>query len=108
MKKISQDHTDKEFMEENGITGRKPYLTQYLGIDPEEMTVVPWIRSYYLQRGDRFLICSDGLTDMVEEQQICNLLAENVYPEECVEALIKASLNGGGRDNITVIVVDVE
>lgn len=106
MRQISEDHTDEAFMKENNITGRKPYLTQFLGIDPEEMTVVPAVANELLQSGDRFLICSDGVTDMVEEQQICDLLAENRYPQECVQALIEASLDGGGKDNITVIVVD--
>lgn len=107
MRQISEDHTDEEFMKENGITGRKPYLTQYLGIDPEEMSIVPTIRNYNLSRGDRFLICSDGVTDMVEEQEICNDLARYQYPEECVSALIQAALDGGGKDNITAIVLEV-
>lgn len=107
MKQISEDHTDEEFMKENGITGRKPYLTQYLGIDPDEMTIVPSIKSYVLNRGDRFLICSDGVTDMVDDQTICNNLARYQNPDECVEALIQAALDGGGKDNITAIVLDV-
>lgn len=107
MKQISEDHTDENFMKENGITGRKPYLTQYLGIDPEEMLIVPSIKSYNIERGDRFLLCSDGVTDMVEDQQICNLLVRHTYADECVKALLQASLDGGGRDNITTIVLDV-
>ena len=107
MKQISEDHTDEEFMKENGITGRKPYLTQYLGIDPDEMTIVPSIKSYVLNRGDRFLICSDGVTDMVDDQTICNNLARYQDPDECVEALIQAALDGGGKDNITAIVLEV-
>lgn len=107
MKQISEDHTDEEFMKENGITGRKPYLTQYLGIDPDEMTIVPSIKSYVLNRGDRFLICSDGVTDMVDDQTICNNLARYQDPDECVKALIQAALDGGGKDNITAIVLDV-
>lgn len=108
MKQISEDHTDESFMKENGITGRKPYLTQYLGIEPDEMLIVPSIKSCYVERGDRFLLCSDGVTDMVEEQQICNLMAGHVHSEECVSALIEASLYEGGKDNITVMIVDVK
>ncbi|MBS6194532.1 MAG: serine/threonine-protein phosphatase [Clostridiales bacterium] len=107
MRRISEDHTDEEFMKENGITGRKPYLTQYLGIDPEEMEIVPSVRSYYLDKGDRFLICSDGVTDMVSEQQICHLLAGSGYADERVKQLIQAALDGGGKDNITAIVLDI-
>ena len=107
MKQISEDHTDEEFMKENGITGRKPYLTQYLGIDPDEMTIVPSIKNYVLNRGDRFLICSDGVTDMVDDQTICNDLVRYQDPEECVEMLIQNALDGGGKDNITAIVLEV-
>lgn len=107
MKQISEDHTDENFMKENGITGRKPYVTQYLGIDPEEMLIVPSIKSYNIERGDRFLICSDGVSDMVEEQQICNLLARYTYADECAKTLIQASLDGGGKDNITAMILDV-
>lgn len=107
MKQISEDHTDEEFMKENGITGRKPYLTQYLGIDPDEMTIVPSIKSYVLNRGDRFLICSDGVTDMVDDQTIGNDLARYQNLEDCVKALIQAALDGGGKDNITAIVLEV-
>lgn len=105
---ISVDHTDAAFMAENGITGRKPYLTQYLGIDPEEMMIEPHIRSYYLQEGDTFLLCSDGVTDMVEEQEICRILAESEVPGDGVDELIQAALDGGGKDNITAIVIRVE
>ena len=102
---ISLDHTDAAFMQENGITGRKPYLTQYLGIDPDEMMIEPYIRSYYLREGDTFLICSDGVTDMVGEQEICRILAHNEDVGDCVDLLIQAALDGGGNDNITAIVV---
>ena len=105
---ISQDHTDAAFMQENGIPGRKPYLTQYLGIDPDEMMIEPYIKSYYLQEGDTFLICSDGVTDMVEEQEICRILAHNEDVGDCVDLLIQAALDGGGKDNITAIVVRME
>lgn len=107
MRQISEDHTDEQFMRENGITGRKPYLTQFLGIDPEEMDIVPYIKSYYLDKGDRFLICSDGVTDMVDEQEICDLLKVSDRPDECVSRLIQEALNGGGKDNITAIVLDI-
>ncbi|MGN1141076.1 MAG: PP2C family protein-serine/threonine phosphatase [Oliverpabstia sp.] len=107
MRQISEDHTDEDFMKENGITGRKPYLTQYLGIDPEEMEIVPFVKSYYLDSGDRFLICSDGVTDMVDEQKICNLLAVFDHPDDCVRAVIREALDGGGKDNITAIVLDI-
>ena len=105
--RLSVDHTDEEEMKANNITGRKPRLTQYLGIDPEAMTIVPYIHSRKVAHGDRYLLCSDGVTDMVEEERIQQLLTEADTPESCVRQLIAAALEAGGRDNITAMVVDV-
>ncbi len=104
MQQLSVDHTDEAEMKAGNVTGRKPYLTQYLGIDPEEMRIEPYIESYPVRKGDCFLICSDGLTDMVEEQAICSVLLGEREPQVCVQTLINAALEAGGRDNITVIV----
>lgn len=103
MMRISVDHTDEEYVKEQGLN-RKPWLTQYLGVDPEEMQIEPHIRSRYVQEGDVYLVCSDGITDMVSEQDICNILAAGRSPETCVEELVNAALEGGGKDNITAIV----
>lgn len=107
MQQMSEDHTDEAFMKENGITGRKPYLTQYLGINPQDMEIVPFIESGYLNEGDRFLICSDGVTDMISGQEICNILSEIEDPMKCVSVLIQEALDHGGKDNITAMVLDI-
>ncbi len=57
--------------------------------------------------GDRYLICSDGLTAVVSAETIADTLREYVDPGECVERLVQLALRGGGPDNITVIVADV-
>ncbi len=57
--------------------------------------------------GDRYLICSDGLTAVVSAETIGDTLREYVDPAECVERLVQLALRGGGPDNITVIVADV-
>lgn len=101
---ISLDHTDEAEMLENGITGRKPYLTQFLGVSPEEMKLEPYVKSYYILENDIFLICSDGLTDMVSLKEINRILASSRTPQEAVKELICEALENGGRDNITVIV----
>lgn len=106
-RQISVDHTDEAEMKANGITNRKPYLTQFLGIDPEELRIEPFIQSGYYQAGDRYLLCSDGLTDMVDQAVIGEVLIQHEYPEECAEKLKQLALENGGRDNITVIVIDV-
>lgn len=57
--------------------------------------------------GDRYLLCSDGLTAVVSAETIAETLREYVDPAHCVERLIQLALRGGGPDNITVIVADV-
>ena len=103
---ISQEHTDAAYVKEQGLT-RKPWLTQYLGVDPEEMRIEPYVKSRYLRSGDCFLVCSDGVTDMVDEQAICNILTQEKDPAMCVKKLTDAALAGGGVDNITAIVCKV-
>lgn len=87
--------------------GRKPPLTQHLGIDPEEMIIEPHIAVQKYHRGDWYLLCSDGLTDMVTEEEIARILSDAENAASCAEALIASALEHGGRDNITVIAVRI-
>jgi serine/threonine protein phosphatase PrpC len=56
--------------------------------------------------GDRYLICSDGLSGVVSFDTIAQTLREYADPPECVERLVQLALRGGGPDNITVIIAD--
>ena len=56
--------------------------------------------------GDRYLICSDGLSSVVSAETIAETMREYVDPEQCVERLLALALRGGGPDNITIIVAD--
>jgi len=58
-------------------------------------------------RGDRFLLCSDGLFNEVGADQICSVLRRLADPNEASAELIRLANEGGGRDNITAVVVDV-
>jgi len=57
--------------------------------------------------GDRYLLCSDGLTAVVHAETIAQTMREYSDPAQCVERLIQLALRGGGPDNITVIIADV-
>lgn len=57
--------------------------------------------------GDRFVICSDGLTKELTDFGIAHFLAENPEPASAVQAMLDAALENGGRDNVTVIVLNV-
>ncbi|MEY3174903.1 MAG: Serine/threonine phosphatase stp [Planctomycetota bacterium] len=60
------------------------------------------------QSGDRFVLCSDGLNDGIPDSRIAELLASNPDPQKAAETLVQAALDGGSRDNVTCVVVDVQ
>ena len=105
---LSTDHNDAKFLRDHGVVGRKPRLTQYIGLDPEEMMIEPSYAKEKLQQGDRYLLCSDGLTDMLDNLTLCSILKNSATVQQGVEALMDAALERGGRDNITIILVEVE
>lgn len=60
-----------------------------------------------LKPGDIVLICSDGLTNMLEDKEICSIIKEYTSLKERAEKLVEAANNNGGKDNIAVILIDV-
>ena len=60
---------------------------------------------YKINKNGLYLICSDGLTDMVSESDIAALLSKNTSLEEKGEALVNAANKEGGKDNITVVMM---
>ena len=87
--------------------GRKPPLTQNLGIPEDEMIIEPYVAAGEFTPGEVYLICSDGITDMLSEQQIQQILSENPG-KEAAEKLLEGALVNGGRDNITFILMYVK
>lgn len=59
-----------------------------------------------LKESDRVLMCSDGLTDMIEDEEILRILKEKESTEEGIECLIETANENGGNDNITVVVIE--
>lgn len=83
---------------------QRSMLTRVLGISSAiEVDTL----DFKLDPGDRLLICSDGLTNMIDDQAVASLLGTGA-PEEVAWNLIEAANRAGGHDNITVIVVLVE
>lgn len=107
LEKLSQDHTDRALLESQHITGRKPGLTQFLGMDPEEYAITPSITRCEIERGDTFLVCSDGVTDMLSRRMIEEVLCAAGQPERQVMSLRDNALARGGVDNITAAVCTI-
>lgn len=61
-----------------------------------------------VRAGDRFVICSDGLTKELTDYGIQHFLRENAQPGPAVDAMLAAALENGGRDNVTLIIVQVD
>lgn len=100
--RVSCPHTNEKFLKEQGID-KKPGLTQFLGIDEEEFLIEPYVAEFEPKIGDIYLLCSDGLTDMVSLTEIKNILASGKDAKAMTEKLLDTALKNGGRDNITVI-----
>ena len=60
-----------------------------------------------IQDGDRFLLCSDGLTDYVDDARIADVLRSQPERKGCAEQLVRCTLDAGAPDNVSVIVADV-
>lgn len=102
MSTLSVAHTDAELLRELGLE-RKAGITQYLGMDETDAPMEPNVAQLKLQPGDRILLASDGLTDMVDEGDIARAMYTSSDPQALVEDLCNQALDAGGADNITVI-----
>lgn len=79
-------------------------ITRAIGSDP---FMRPDIYELAVNPGDRLLLCSDGLSAMVEDRTIASVMRRHFDPQECADALTEAALEAGGHDNVTVVVVDI-
>ena len=89
--------------EEARVHPRRNIVTRALGID-DRVAVDSWLIPLFA--GDRFILCSDGLVDEVPTADIAALAAQQREPQMIADALVALAKRNGGRDNITVVVVD--
>ena len=101
LQQISTDHVISGKM-----LGKAP-LTQYLGFQEENMALEPSIVEIGYQTGSSYLICSDGVTDMLSDEEIQEILSKTGTAEEKVEELLEMALSRGGRDNVTMILAQI-
>lgn len=83
---------------------RRNIVTRALGIEPT-VKVDTWVLP--LVQGDRYVLCSDGLVDEVDDDQINRILGLAPHPQAAAESLVQAANANGGHDNTTVVVIDV-
>src|SRR5215470_2721754 len=83
----------------------KNVLWKYLG--SQEVGEGPEVKVVPIQAGDRFLLCTDGLTGVVPDEQVLSFMKDKADPQECADGLGQLALDQGSRDNISCIVVDV-
>jgi protein phosphatase len=80
-------------------------LWKYLG--SKEVGEGPEVKAVPLQAGDRFVLCSDGMSGPVSDPQILSFVQEHPNPQECADGLGQLALDQGSRDNVSVIVIEV-
>ncbi len=90
--------------EEAAVHPKRHILTRALGVQPE-VAVDVW--QIVPEEGDRFLLCSDGVSNELPIDQITGVLSETRDPREAAERLVRMANQAGGNDNATVVVVDV-
>ena len=112
LKQVSVDHSYVQELvseglvtpEEARVHPRRNIVTRALGIEGDvnaDAWVVPMIV------GDRYVVCSDGLVDEVEDAELARIVSGSDSAEVVAQQLVDAANANGGRDNITVVVVDV-
>jgi protein phosphatase len=112
LEQLTEDHSLVQEMvrdgrltpEEAAVHPQRNIVTRALGVEPD--LEVDWI-TVTPYTGDRFLLASDGLFDEISDGDIAGVLRRASPPDEAAAELVRLALESGGRDNITVIVVDV-
>ncbi len=112
IKQVTEDHSLVEAMVKTGELNRnearvhpnKNIITRAIGANEN---VEPDFFEVNLEEGDIVLMCSDGLTNMLEDETIERIIRENENPEEAAETLVKCANQNGGKDNIAIIIIKV-
>jgi protein phosphatase len=110
---ISTDHSEvAELLNAGSITAqeasvhpRRNVITRSLGTNPAA-PVDTWV--FPVEAGQRFLVCSDGLTLELTDEEIAQVLKSEQDPQAATDKLVAAAIVAGGRDNVSVVIIDAE
>ncbi len=116
LSRLTRDHSQVEMLLSAGmITAaeaathpQRHVITRYLGMDSEVTCDPSFTEPFPIARGDRLMLCSDGVTDLLEDAEIADLLRQGKDAPACADALYSAAMNRGGHDNITAMVLIAE
>jgi PPM family protein phosphatase len=111
---VSIDHTFVQRLVDTGriteeealVHPRRSVLMRVLGDVDSHPEIDTWILD--TKPGDRWLLCSDGLSGVVKADELATLIASKDSPKAVAERLVKASLDAGAPDNVTVVIVDID
>jgi protein phosphatase len=110
LKQLTRDHNVAQMLVETGVIRAdstvakrmRHVLTNVLGGPAEGVTVD--VGHHQLQDGDRILLCTDGLSNMISDDDIARILAQKPVPADSCNDLVGLALERGGADNVTVVV----
>lgn len=110
--RLTRDHTLVQALVDEGRisleeAAEHPRRSMLMRTLQDGNTVEPDLFHHEAQAGDRYLVCSDGVTAVLGDADIQRVLAESEEPQAAVDTLIRLANEGGGPDNITCVVADV-
>jgi protein phosphatase len=112
LEQLTQDQTMAQKMmdmgyDEEKVTDFHRILANYFGTG---MKAPPHVDIHHieLRNDDRMLLCTDGLFKELNDEEICDHLTAGLEPQETCEAMLKEALDRGGRDNITMILAEID
>ena len=103
MLQISEDHTDEKILTAMGIN-KKPVLLQYIGVPDNEMAIEPYISKGDIKSEDVYLLCSDGVTDILNVEEMYEIICNN-SADDAVRQILSEVNKKDGADNSTVIAI---
>lgn len=111
LKRLTEDHSVVALLVQRGDIREdeakthpaRHTLTRFMGM---QGGIQPDVATLSWKRGDRLLLCTDGLTDMLADEEIANVLRDHSDPAAACAELIGRAKQAGGRDNITVVIAD--
>jgi serine/threonine protein phosphatase PrpC len=112
LSRLSTDHTLVADLVRSGAISEseahthpeRHVLTQVLGVHPD---IEPHVTDVDLARGDRLLLCSDGLSNELGDDDVAAILTTTAEPDQAADRLVEVAKDRGGHDNITAVVIDI-